>query len=292
MFDFKLFLDPVILAILVLFTGVVIYYVKKVLYINKSLTSLTNVLKSFKKGNIAYRFKELDEIFSRTPFLSNYWVEFKNTLVFNDGMISANETSNIQCTVDSGLFFNEDTLVNSKLNYKFISAVPTILTGLGPLFTFLHISLAFSKVNFSTQEATIASVSSLLAAMKVAAMISVVAVGTSIFFMIIERILYKNLCITPLSAFQLELNKLFDNITSEKFLVELLRESKLQNNSLNQAFETLPVQMKTAFDKSFKESLVPYLDNLIFSVNKLQENLNKKSSKGILDDLFGSNDEE
>lgn len=292
MFDFKLFLDPVILAILVLFTGVVIYYVKKVLYINKSLTSLTNVLKSFKKGNIAYRFKELDEIFSRTPFLSNYWVEFKNTLVFNDGMISANETSNIQCTVDSGLFFNEDTLVNSKLNYKFISAVPTILTGLGPLFTFLHISLAFSKVNFSTQEATIASVSSLLAAMKVAAMISVVAVGTSIFFMIIERILYKNLCITPLSAFQLELNKLFDNITSEKFLVELLRESKLQNNSLNQAFETLPVQMKTAFDKSFKESLVPYLDNLIFSVNKLQENLNKKGSKGILDDLFGNNDEE
>ncbi len=292
MFDFKLFLDPVILAILVLFTGVVIYYVKKVLYINKSLTSLTNVLKSFKKGNIAYRFKELDEIFSRTPFLSNYWVEFKNTLVFNDGMISANETSNIQCTVDSGLFFNEDTLVNSKLNYKFISAVPTILTGLGPLFTFLHISLAFSKVNFATQEATIASVSSLLAAMKVAAMISVVAVGTSIFFMIIERILYKNLCITPLSAFQLELNKLFDNITSEKFLVELLRESKLQNNSLNQAFETLPVQMKTAFDKSFKESLVPYLDNLIFSVNKLQENLNKKGSKGILDDLFGNNDEE
>lgn len=292
MFDFKLFLDPVILAILVLFTGVIIYYVKKVLYINKSLTSLTNVLKSFKKGNIAYRFKELDEIFSRTPFLSNYWVEFKNTLVFNDGMISANETSNIQCTVDSGFFFNEETLVNSKLNYKFISAVPTILTGLGPLFTFLHISLAFSKVNFATQEATIASVSSLLAAMKVAAMISVVAVGSSILFMIIERILYKNLCITPLSAFQLELNKLFDNITSEKFLVELLRESKLQNNSLNQAFETLPAQMKTAFDKSFKESLVPYLDNLIFSVNKLQENLNKKGSKGILDDLFGNSDEE
>ena len=50
--------------------------------------------------------------------------------------------------------------------------------------------------------------------------------------------------------------------------------------------------MKAAFDKSFKESLVPYLDNLIFSVNKLQENIKKKGSQGILDDLFGSNDEE
>ena len=71
-----------------------------------------------------------------------------------------------------------------------------------------------------------------------------------------------------------------------------MRESKLQNSALNQAFNTLPVQMKAAFDKSFKESLVPYLENLIFSVNKLQENIKKKGSQGILDDLFGSNDEE
>ena len=295
MFDFKLFLNPVILAIIALFIGVLVYYITKVNYINKSLVNLTKILSGFKKGNIAYRFKELDDLFTNNPFISNYWIEFKNTLVFNEGIQlkgAGIDNSSIQCTVDSGYFFNEETLVNSKLNYKFISAVPTILTGLGPLFTFLHISLAFSKVNFATQEATISSVSSLLASMKVAAMISVVAVGTSILFMIVERLLYKNRCKTPLEAFQLEMNKLFDNITSEKFLVELLKESKLQNSSLSQAFHTLPLQMKTAFDKSLKETLVPYLDNLIFSVNKLQESLKKDKSKDILDDLFGSDDEE
>ena len=295
MLDFKLFLDPVIITILVLFSGVVIYYITKVKYINTSLIQLTRILTNFKKGNITYRFKELDDLFSNNPFISNYWIEFKSTLVFNEGLQikgSGIDNSSIQCTVDSGYFFNEETLVNSKLNYKFISAVPTILTGLGPLFTFLHISLAFSRVNFATQEATIASVSSLLASMKVAAMISVVAVGSSILFIIIERFLYKNLCKTPLEAFQLEMNKLFDNITSEKFLVELLKESKLQNSSLNQTFQTLPMLMKTAFDKSLKESLIPYLDNLIFSVNKLQENLKQNKPKDILDDLFGSDDEE
>ena len=300
MFDFKLLLDPIILAILFLFAAVVIYFINKVRYINKSLLFLTNVLRSFKKGNIAYRFKELDDIFSNNTFISNYWVEFKNTLVFNEALSISNvklkgienETSSIQCTVDSGYFFNEETLVNSKLNYKFIASVPTILTGLGPLFTFLHVAIAFSKVNFATQEATIASVSSLLAAMKVAAMISVIAVGSSILFIIIERILYKNMCKTPLNAFQLEMNKLFDNITSEKFLVELLKESKLQNNSLNKAFSSLSSEMKTAFDKSLRETLVPYLDNLIFSVNKLQENIKKQGSKGILDDLFGNDDKE
>lgn len=294
MFELNILLNPVVLAILVLFLSVLVYFIKSTQAINQSLNNLTNILKSFKKGNIAFRFKELDEILSNNTFISNYWIEFKNTLVFNESIQINNTTatSSIQCTIDSGYFFNEETLVHSKLNYKFIAAIPTILTGLGPLFTFLHISLAFAKVNFATQEATIASVSSLLASMKVAAMISVVAVGTSIMFMIIERLLYKKLCKTPLEAFQLEMNKLFDNISAEKFLVDLLKESKLQNNSLNMAFTSLPMQMQTAFDKSLKDTLVPYLDNLIFSVNKLQDNIKKQASQGLLDDIFGSDNSE
>ena len=300
--DLKLFLDPVVLVILTLFCVILGYLFYKVRYINVSLKRLTKILKSFKKGSIVYRFKELDEIFSKDKFIANYWVEFKNSLVFNEGITVKSgedplkfqnlDTSNIQCTIDSGYFFNEETLVHGKMNYKFISTVPTILTGLGPLFTFLHISLAFAKVNFSTQEATIASVSSLMGAMKVAARISVVAVGSSIIFIIIERLIYKNLCMVPLNEFQLELNKLFDNISSEKFLVELLKESKMQNNAMNQVFNELPEQMKIAFEKSFNASLIPYLDNLIFSVNKLQENIaqSSKSSSGILNDLFGNND--
>lgn len=294
MINFKIFLDPVILSILVLFLGILFYFISNVKRINVTLLYLTKVLQSFKKSNIVFRFQELDEIFSNNSFISNYWVEFKNTLVFNEGVQLKNgiSESSIQCTMDSGYFFNEETLVNSKLNYKFISSVPTILTGLGPLFTFMHISLAFAKVNFATQDATIASVTNLLVSMKVAAMISVVAVGTSILFIIIEKLLYKKLCKAPLEAFQLEMNKLFDNISSEKFLVDLLKESKIQNNSLNMAFTALPLQMKSAFDKSFKETLVPYLDNLIFSVNKLQDNLKKQASQGLLDDIFGSDNTE
>lgn len=303
-FEYNILLNPIIIAILILFAVILGYLLVRVKSINENLSRLTKVLQGFKKGTIVYRFKELDEIFSKDSFIANYWVEFKNSLVFSDGMSAAQDaaskfkspsadTSSIQCTMDSGYFFNEETLVNGKMNYKFISAVPTILTGLGPLFTFLHISLAFSKVDFATQEATIASVSSLMAAMKVAAMISVVAVGTSIIFMIIERLTYKNLCIAPLNEFQLELNKLFDNISSEKFLVELLKESKMQNNSMNQAFNILPSKMKDAFESSFNASLVPYLDNLIFSVNKLQETLTSqgKKSSNIINDLFNNDGE-
>ena len=124
MFDFSVFFNPVILAIIISFIGVVAYFVSKVQYINMSLIGLTNILKSFRKGNIVYRFKELDDMFLKSPFISNYWVEFKNTLVFNEGISlkgAAPENSSIQCTMDSSYFFNEETLINSKLNYKFIS---------------------------------------------------------------------------------------------------------------------------------------------------------------------------
>ena len=45
-------------------------------------------------------------------------------------------------------------------------------------------------------------------------------------------------------------------------------------------------------DKSFKETLIPYLDNLIFSVNKLNEQLvqSGKGTSNILDDLFKGKD--
>ena len=150
----------------------------------------------------------------------------------------------------------------------------------------MYDSFPFSKINFATQESTIVSVSSMLASMKVAAMISVVAVGCSLLFLIIERILYKNLCKTPLALFQLEINRLFDNISSEKFLVDLLKETKLQNNSMNNALESIPVQMKEAFENSLKSTLIPYLDNLIFSVNNLQENIKKTSAMNVLNELF------
>ena len=52
--DFSLFLNPVILAILALFAGILVYYINSVRYINASLHYLTNILRSFKKGNIVF----------------------------------------------------------------------------------------------------------------------------------------------------------------------------------------------------------------------------------------------
>jgi len=183
---------------------------------------------------------------------------------------------------------NEDSLVVSKLNYKLIQSVPTILTGMGPLFTFLNIAIAFAGVDFATQESTISSVSGLMSSMQVAALVSVLAVGSALIFLLIERILYNQKCKKPLSEIQQVFSELFDNVSSEKFLIELLKETKIQNNSMTNLLSNIPTQFQEALDGSLTKTLVPYLENLIFGVNKLQEKMaqEKKKTTDIVDDLF------
>lgn len=298
----KILFDPAILIVLATFFGITFYYVKKVKEINHELEHILVFLKKFKKSDLSFRFKELDVGMSAIPSIANFWADFKNTLMFSESVSLKNENNdvvfqnisqavtNIQSTVDPECFFNEENLVISKLNYKFIQTAPTILTGLGPLFTFLNIGVAFSNVNFASQESTIASVSSLMSSMQIAATVSVLAVSASLIFLMVERVLYNTKCKIPLQQIQEALNKLFDNISSEKFLIELLKETKIQNNNTTNLLSVMPNQFKTALDKSLSTILVPYLENLLFGLNKLQEKVVQTSKKSggsdVVDDLF------
>jgi len=292
--------DPAIFIVIATFLSIMFYYVRKIKNINIELTRILNTLSHFKKSDLQFKFKELDSIMVSNPYVASIWHEFKNTLMFsesfsvkdaNNDLVFQNisqAVSNIQTTVDPINFFNEETLVTSRYNHKFIQTAPTILTGLGPLFTFMNIGIAFSHVDFSSQEATIGSVSSLMGSMQIAAIVSVMAVSASLIFLMVERILYNNMCKSPLQGIQNLLSKLFDNISSEKFLIELLKETKIQNNTTTNLLTTIPKQFKDSFDKSLANILVPYLENIIFGINKIQEKTvqDKKQTSDIVDDMF------
>ena len=159
--------------VLVVFIASTIYCLVKYLDTAKNLNILIQFLSSFKKNDLNFRFKELDTWMMANPYFVSVWSEFKNTLVFSEsvalktqGNVKYQDISstvqNVQTTVDPLYFFNEETLINSKFNSKLIQTIPTILTGFGPLFTFLNIAIAFGQIDFSTQEKTLASVSGFL----------------------------------------------------------------------------------------------------------------------------------
>ena len=293
--------DIPILLVLGLFVGSLIYTYNKYSFVNKNLKLLFGFLINFKKNDLNYRFKEIDEWMSKNPYVLAAWMEFKNTLVFSESIALKGQNNNltykevsstvqyIQTTVDPLYFFDEDSLVTSKFNYKFVQSVSTILTGCGPLFTFLNIAIAFGKVNLANQNQTISSLSGLISSMQTAAIVSVVAVGCSLLFLIFERISYNNLCKQMLYRVQDAFARLFDNISSEKFLLELIKETKIQNNALQHLISDLPENFKIALNSGIASNLVPYLENLIFGMNLLNKNIkesNSENKKDDVDDLF------
>ena len=293
--------DIPILIVILTFLISIIYCIKNYIFINRNLIIFLNFISNFKKNDLNFRYKEIDEWMSANPYVSGVWSEFKNTLVFSESValkgvnnsLTYQEVSstvqNIQTTVDPLYFFNEDTLVTSKFNNKFLQTIPTILTGFGPLFTFLNIAIAFGKIDFSSQEKTIMSVASLMSSMQTAALVSVIAVGSSLIFLLIERISFQMLCRRYLSQCEQYMGQLFNNISSEKFLLELLKETKIQNNSVSNLIAAIPEHFKVAFNAGIASNLVPYLENLIFGINEVNKNMKevvKKSGRDDVDDLF------
>lgn len=296
-----IFTDIPILIVLSTFVISTLFCLNRYFYLNKNLKIFLKFLQNFKKTDLNFRFKEIDEWMTLNSYVSGAWLEFKNTLVFSESValrgsnnnVTYKEVSttvqNIQTTVDPLYFFNEESLLMSKYNYKFIGSVPTILTGLGPLFTFLNIAIAFGKVDFASQEKTISSVANLMTSMQVAALVSVFAVGSCLIFTIIERVTYNNVCKKYLLKCQGLISQLFDNISSEKFLFELLRETKVQNNNLQHLIAGMPENFKVALNSGIASNLVPYLENLIFGINLMNKQMKesaKNSGGDVVDDIF------
>lgn len=294
--------DIPILIVIFTFIFSIIYCFRHYIKVNKNLKEFLAFISVFKKTDLNFRFKEIDEWMSYNPYVSTIWLEFKNTLVFSESValkgknndLTYKEISstvqNIQTTVDPLYFFDEEALVKSQYNSKLIGALPTILTGLGPMFTFLNIAIAFGKLDFSSQETILSSVAGLMSSMQTAALVSVFAVSASLIFIMVEKISFNRLCETELGKVQTTISRLFDNISSEKFLFELLKETKIQNNALSNLMAAMPDHFKIALNSGIASNLVPYLENLIFGINQLNKGMKevaKSAGKGDdVDDLF------
>ncbi len=291
--------EPAVLIILSVFLVLLIYTITKYCYISKNLTRLNLKFSEYKKQELIYRFKELDDYFQQDEFTNNIWTEFKKIVIFPEKIYIKSDTNSrveniseitnsIYITCDSSYFFNEDSLITSKINYRFIQIFPTILTGLGPFFTFLKITYAFSSLNFADTEHMAESMNNLIFNIQLAAICSVLAVGCSLFFMALEKILYNTLCRSKVLELQTRLGELFDVGTSERFLLDILKETKNKSGNEMLMVNTLPEAMGKVLSKNITEGILPYLENIVYSLNKLQETFagKNKGNTDIIDKLF------
>ena len=105
-------------------------------------------------------------------------------------------------------------------------------------------------------------------------------------FMFIEKIMYNKKCKKYYLAIQKEFIRLFDVVTSEKFLIDLVKESKIQSVTNEKLLKALPEDFAKAIEKSIGETTVPYLENILYSLNKLNENFSNGAGGDVVDKLF------
>lgn len=290
----KILTEPAILIITASFLFFIMLVFKNYNRVERNLKSVYLFLQSLNKKELSYRFNELDEFMKSNSYTATSWEDFKNALIFPEKLYLASQhqtaggdfKSEIYLTIDASYFFNEDSLIFSKINNKFIQTMPTLLTGLGPFFTFLKMAIAFTTVNFSMDSDVGNSLNGLIANIQIAALCSVFAVGFSLLFMLVEKIMYNRMCKKYYLAIQKEFVRLFDIVTSEKFLIDLLKESKLQSANNERLLKALPEDFAKSVTKSLTETTTPYLENILYSLNKLNEGFNKGSGGDVVDKLF------
>ena len=284
--------EPAILIITAIFIVFTMMVIKNYSRVETNLSAVFNFLKTLDKKELSYRFNELDAFMKNNTYTSTPWEDFKKALIFPEKLYVASKgtkndfKSDIYLTIDASYFFNEDSLVSSKINHKFIQTMPTLLTGLGPFFTFLKMAIAFTQVNLSMEANVGESLNGLIANIQIAALCSVFAVGFSMLFMFIEKIMYNKKCKKYYLAIQKEFIRLFDVVTSENFLIDLVKESKIQNVTNEKLLKALPENFAKAIEKSIGETTVPYLENILYSLNKLNENFGSSSGGDVVDKLF------
>ena len=285
--------EPAILIITAIFLFFISTTIKNYNKTEKSLKSVDVFLSSLDRKELSYRYNQLDEFMTSNSYTKTCWEDLKKALIFPEKLYSASQTvksgnnvaSDIYLTVDASYFFNEDNLIYSKINYKFIQAMPTLLTGLGPFFTFLKMAIVFTTINFSSDMADV-SMANLMSGIQIAALCSVFAVGYSLLFIFIEKILYNRKCKKYYLLIQKEFTRLFDICTSEQFLLDLVKESRIQNFNNEKTLKTLPENLANAISKSIGEVTTPYLENILYSLNKLNENFDKNNGNDVVDKLF------
>lgn len=290
---FNILTEPAIILITTTFLCFIFLTLSSYSRVGKNLQSVYSFLKSLEKKEISYRFNQLNDLMSSNSFTSTVWEDFKKALIFPDKLYLASHSSNnsdvnsdIYLTIDASYFFNEETLVSSNINYKFIQTMPTLLTGLGPFFTFLKMAIAFAALNLTNDTNVTESLNNLMGNIQIAALCSVFAVGFSLTFMFVEKIMYNKLCKKYYLAIQKEFVRLFDIVTSEKFLVDLVKESKNQNSTNEKTLKALPENIAKAVTAGINETTTPYLENILYSLNKINESLGKENGGDVVDKLF------
>ena len=175
----------------------------------------------------------------------------------------------LPCNVED--YINDDTVTHGPGNATLAELIPSLLTSLGILGTFIGMVRGLGGLDFSDSEAIIGGISQLLSGMKFAFGTSVAGVSCSIVFNMLNRILqgssYRAIddfveCFTSLA-----MQRPLDND------VQLICQNQDSNHMLSSLTDVLPGQLAGAMEGSVSRAMSPVakaMDNFLVGATRAQ----------------------
>lgn len=175
----------------------------------------------------------------------------------------------LPCNVED--YINDDTVTHGPGNAQLAELIPSLLTSLGILGTFMGMMRGLSGLDFSNADNIIAGIPILLSGMKFAFGTSVAGVSCSIVFNMLNRILqgssYRAIddfveCFTSLA-----MSRPLDND------VQLICQNQDSNHMLSTLTDTLPGQLSSTMELSINRAMQPVaqaMDNFLIGATRAQ----------------------
>ena len=206
------------------------------------------------EGEFAENFHDLSEQFKESVVLRHAWSEFVETLIFPDIDQQDAQDIRIRNTTAPERFFNRANLLEPRINLRFYSAMPNLLTGTGILGTFIGLVISIGEASGGLAPDDVGqaqeALSALLSGAALAFMASIAGLISSIGFSLWEKRRIHNvdqLC----NEWVEELDHRLVRVTQEGSTGESNYELRQQRAALEHFGNDLVYQISEALDKSY-----------------------------------------
>jgi ABC-type transporter Mla subunit MlaD len=242
----------------------------------KTLNRLTKQINSIEPKDRALDgvgLEELREIMVKSPFVSDAWGEFEETLLIH----TEGNSQQVFNTRQADEYFSQEAILGGRINMRLYSAFPGILTSIGLLLTFIAILLGLSHIHPDpTAQGKLTGVEELVYSLSGKFISSICALGLAVLFTFFEK-RREILLSRSIHGFIKALNKRFARKPAEHILQLIQKDISEQSIAFRQFGADLSGHLK----ESFSEGMGPHFQKVAEAV----EELKKHKSESLTDSL-------
>ena len=234
---------------------------------------IKKLLKDKNPQNIAQNRQECIESAHRISNKAGHlWLEFDQTLVERE----QNGIVHLHNTCDAAYFFNTSTLAGGMTENRLMAAVPSFLTAIGVIGTFVGLQLGLSQLNIASDvsiDEMKSGVAGVINGAKLAFMTSVWGVTLSVGFNVYEKFM-AGLARQIITNLQKRIDNLFLSISAESQLQQIADDGKQSRESLQGLAEKIGEKMQeslldatagiqSGLEASLQKIMAPAIDKLV-----------------------------